>query len=377
MLELDEVQRLRDEALIERLSLSVRNDRRLAVRMLVEMGEVLARGLYRDLGFSTMFEFSTRKLGMSEPEAALRIRAAKLGRSFPVALEMLGRCEVNLTTLSLLATVLTEESLHLLYAARFKTKQQVLALIAAHAPKPDVPDSVRRLPQRASARAQRAEGVTGAPPDRHVHPNTNQGVSLASAQSAMPIPQAAPPIAPQPPRPAALVQLSAERHKISFTCSQRVRDLLQEAQDLRRHRYPAGDLEPIFERALELLVAGEKKRKFALTAKPRTRAPMRAPKHSRYIPYAVRRQVWARDAGQCCFVGKGGQRCEARSRLEFQHINPYARGGLSTADNVELLCASHNALLAERDYGRGFIRRRIELRSPRVSRHGSIMTLTA
>jgi hypothetical protein len=193
MLIVDEVQQLRDEALIERLSLSVRNDRRLAVRMLVEMGEVLARGLYRDLGFPTMFEFATRRLGMSEAEAALRIRAAKVGRSFPVALEMLGRCEVNLTTLSMLATVLTEESIHLLHAARFKSKQQVLALIAAHAPKPDVPDSVRRLPPlRASVRAQRVEGATRAPDrPRNVHSSTNQVVPMESAQAVTLVPHSA------------------------------------------------------------------------------------------------------------------------------------------------------------------------------------------
>ena len=45
MIELAEVQQLRDEALIERVSTSVRLDRRVAVRMLVELGEVQARGL--------------------------------------------------------------------------------------------------------------------------------------------------------------------------------------------------------------------------------------------------------------------------------------------------------------------------------------------
>ena len=115
MLELEDVQKLRDEALMERLTHSVRSDRRLTVRLLVEMGEVQARGLYRDLGFSTMFDFATRKLGMSEAEAALRIRAAKVGRSFPIALEMLGCSEVNLTRLSLYP-VLTPDSLELLQA---------------------------------------------------------------------------------------------------------------------------------------------------------------------------------------------------------------------------------------------------------------------
>ena len=91
MHELERVQQLGDDALIERLTHSVKADRQLTVRMLIEMGEVDARGLFRDLGFSSMFEYATRKLGMSEGEAALRLRVARLGRAFPVALELLGR----------------------------------------------------------------------------------------------------------------------------------------------------------------------------------------------------------------------------------------------------------------------------------------------
>ena len=104
MNDIHEVRKLHDDALIQRITLSVRNDRRLAARLLMEMAEVQERKLYRDLGFPSMFAFATRKLGMSEGEASLRMRAATLGREFPLALEMLERCEVNLTTLSLLAS---------------------------------------------------------------------------------------------------------------------------------------------------------------------------------------------------------------------------------------------------------------------------------
>ena len=394
MIELAEVQQLRDEALIERVSTSVRMDRRLAVRMLVELGEVQARGLYRDLGYSSMFAFATRKLGMSESEAALRIRAAKAGRAVPDALAMLGRCEVHLTTLSLLAPVLHAGSLHLLFAARGKTKSEVQALIAAHAPKPDVPDCVRRLSPsrppcapRASARVQpvdreRVDATAEAPaPLREVHPCTNHLDPPQSNAGAV-VQRSA---APAPPRDAhpctnhldapqsnagAVVQWSAERHKFSFTGSERMRALLRQAQDLRRHRYPAGDLEPLFERALELLVAEEKKRKFALTPKPRATTTTRAAEHSRYIPHHVRRQAWARSDGQCCFVAPDATRCQARSRLEFHHVVPFARGGPASADNIVLLCRAHNILHAERDYGRAFMRRRVEHRASGVSGDG-------
>lgn len=43
-------------------------------RQHTELGEVQSRGLFRDLGFSTMFDYATRQLGMSEAEASLRLR---------------------------------------------------------------------------------------------------------------------------------------------------------------------------------------------------------------------------------------------------------------------------------------------------------------
>ena len=155
--------------------------------------------------------------------------------------------------------------------------------------------------------------------------------------------------------------LSPERHKISFTGSDRLRDMLREAQDLRRHRYPDGDLEPLFERALELLIAQEKKQKFARTSAPRMSSTKPATRqHTRRIPNEVRRHVWDRDDGRCCFVAADGRRCEARGRLEFHHVVPFARGGPSNSDNIVLVCQAHNALHAERDYGRTFMQARIE-----------------
>ena len=341
MLELERVQQLGDAVLIERLTLSAKADRQLTVRLLAEMGEVHARGLFRDLGFSTMFEYATRKLGMSEAEAALRLRAAKLARSFPVALEMLARSELNLTTLSLLAPVLTADTLELLEQARFKSKQQVLELLVQHTPKPDVPDSIRRLPPpRPSARAPQLQ-----PASQPLSP-------LAAAGT----------VAPAPSRTTSgdVVPLSPERHKISFSASQRVRELLEQARDLRRHRYPSGDLEPLFEHALELLIAHEKKRQCGQTATPRAQPTAAAAKpDSRYIPRALRRQVWARDGGQCRFIAPDGDRCQARSRLEFHHVVAFARGGPTREDNIVLLCRAHNALMAEREYGRSLVQARI------------------
>jgi 5-methylcytosine-specific restriction endonuclease McrA len=89
---------------------------------------------------------------------------------------------------------------------------------------------------------------------------------------------------------------------------------------------------------------------------------------SRHIPSEVRRQVFARDGMQCTYVSQAGRRCEQRADLEFHHEHPFARGGETSLTNVRLTCRAHNALFAEQDYGREFMRQRIDgaPRGPRV-----------
>ena len=60
------------------------------------------------------------------------------------------------------------------------------------------------------------------------------------------------------------------------------------------------------------------------------------------MPAAIKRQVWSRDEGQCAFVGPTG-RCTERGFLEYHHRVPYADGGTTTPDNLELRCRAHNA----------------------------------
>jgi hypothetical protein len=53
------------------------------------------------------------------------------------------------------------------------------------------------------------------------------------------------------------------------------------------------------------------------------------------IPEAVRNSVWNRDGGVCT-------NCGSNEKLEFDHIIPVAKGGSSTARNLQLLCEPCN-----------------------------------
>ena len=69
---------------------------------------------------------------------------------------------------------------------------------------------------------------------------------------------------------------------------------------------------------------------------------------SRYIPANVKYKVWKRDNGTCQHDG-----CNAfldirfgpatiLTNLHFDHITPYSKGGATTVNNLQLLCAKHN-----------------------------------
>jgi hypothetical protein len=81
------------------------------------------------------------------------------------------------------------------------------------------------------------------------------------------------------------------------------------------------------------------------------------PDRSRHVPAAVRDAVFARDGGRCTYVGVNGIPCGSRHQLHIDHVEPFARGGAATPENLRLLCAPHNQLEAERVYGSDWMRR--------------------
>ena len=356
----EEVARLGDQELIESLQRLLAQERGVHARLLVHIAEVDARGLYRERAYSSMFDYCVRALHMSEAEAYLRIRAARLSREFPRVLDMLQAGELHLSALKLLAPVLTPHNANeLLEVSRFKSKRDLEVLLAARFEKPDVPNTLRKLPQARPAPAAAAElplaletvgaaeGSAPCPP--RVEPSKEPRFELQPSASASARPSLGP--------------LGPGRYKLQLTASQALHDKLQQARDLMRHELPDGDLAQIVERALDLLIRERMKRRFGVGRKANTHrsGKKREPKPgSRHIPNAVRREVVARDGLRCSFVSAEGVRCNERGLLELHHEQPYGRGGPATTSNIHVMCRSHNQLLAERDYGRRFIQQRVQ-----------------
>lgn len=228
--------------------------------------------------------------------------------------------------MSLLAAHLTDENHEaLLEAAQYKTRREVEHLVACLDPQPDVPSLLRRVPERQTKAAPVIEVIV---PARRLGDDV--------------LPSAAHPVASAPPtsRPAVVAPLAADRYLLRVTLSRTADEKLVRARALLRHQIPSGDPALFVERALTVLVEQLERTKHGATHRPHRRA--RSDSTSRHVPAAVRRTVWARDEGRCAFVGVDG-RCAENSFLEFHHVVPFAAGGPTTIDNLELRCRAHNA----------------------------------
>ena len=65
----------------------------------------------------------------------------------------------------------------------------------------------------------------------------------------------------------------------------------------------------------------------------------------RHIPAAVRRHVWQRDGGRCCYRDPlTGRRCTSSHLLQIDHLLPVAQGGGPEPFNLQLACAAHHRM---------------------------------
>jgi hypothetical protein len=339
--------------LIEATVTAARDERRATANLLALLAEVDARRLYRGEGCSSLFTYCTQVLRLSEHAAYHRIEAARAARRYPVILELVARGDVTLTTVAMLRSHLTVENYEtVLEAARHKSKRDVEHQIACLAPRPATQALIRRMAEGKSeadvGRGVIAAGGASAEVKQPPGKARPDGSDLVSA------PLFRPPTAPvsAPTRPT-VTPLASDRYLLRITLSASGHAALRRAQDLMRHAVPNGDLAQIVERALVVLVEQLERTKTAKTSKPRQTSPTRTERagRSRHIPAQVRRAVWARDEGQCAYVGPNG-RCVETGHLEYHHEIPFARGGPTDVGNIALRCRAHNVFESELVFGR-------------------------
>lgn len=332
---------LSDQDLLRGLVALVARDRATTAELVAHIAEVDDRKLFAPKGYSSMYEYCVRELHLSADAALMRIRAGRTARQFPVISAALADGRLHLTAVALLSPYLTVgNATELLLATEHRTIEEIKLVLAARFPQPELATRLEAIAfpgsPVASPRSERVESGSG------VREMSHQLVSKR-VESSFAWPKVAP--------------LSAERYALQTTVGQSTHDKLRYAQALLGHAVPTGDLAEVLDRALDALIALLEKRKFGATSRPR---PGRASDDPRHIPAHVKRAVWERDDGRCSFVGENGQGCGSRVRLEFDHVDPVARGGEATVEGIRLRCRAHDQYEAECVFGVGFMEQKRE-----------------
>jgi 5-methylcytosine-specific restriction endonuclease McrA len=358
---------LSDAALLRDLAKLVVQDRATTASLLAHIAEIDARRLYVPAGYSSMHAYCVEKLRLSEDAAYKRIRAARAARRFPSLFEAVAEGRIHLAGVCLIAGHLTPENAsELIEAAIDRKKFEIEAWLARRFPMAEPPAFVRPIhprPQLETVRVRDDVAPVGAPaagPTLGGDP-ARPDVDLLSAATPPKIGgQLAPgPVAGVP----TVASPMPERYLVQVAISKSTHDKLLRAQALLSHAVPSGNVAQVIDRALDALITQLEKRKFGsvqVPSQPARSAPKAARRPSsasraRHIPARVRRAVWERDQGRCTFVSSNGTRCGSRKFLEYDHIEPVARGGVASVDGMRLRCRAHNQYEAERTFGAGFM----------------------
>jgi hypothetical protein len=299
-----------------------------------------------ELGFTSLFYFLHRELGLSKGAAFYRKTAAELIQRYPEVVEPLRDGRLCLTSVVELAKVITPENRGEVVARFFHASKQEAKAVAAElrpaeaAPHRDVVTLLQQAPPTATRPAAATEGAT---PVAAVQPDEPDGEVSASAPCLPPTP------APPATRPDEVEPLSGDLRRFHVTVSRRFPEKLAAARDALSHSHPGAGSGEVLEAALDLLLAAQDRKK-GLVKKPRA-SPPRPSENPRHIPAQVKRAVWTRDGGRCQWAVASGGVCGSTTRLELDHILPLARGGTSTPSNIRILCAFHNQLAAKQAFG--------------------------
>jgi len=219
--------RLSNWALDRGLCTLIAKDRETTALLLAHIAEFRARKLYAPAGFSSMHAYCVGKLHFAEDAAHKRLQAAGIARRFPIVFESIAAGRLQVSGLCLLAPYLTEANAYeLLASAERMSKSEIEVLIARRFPRSEELPMIEAIPS-----------------------------------SERPLTSEVKPIATQ-------------RFSLHLTMSQATRDKLIHAQDLLGCQISAGDMEAVFDRALDVLIARLEKWKESFVQRKRTAAKL-------------------------------------------------------------------------------------------------------
>jgi hypothetical protein len=284
---------LQNEALHQETVSAAKNEKAATFFLLERLAEVDATKLYAVMGYASLWEYVHRALQYSESQASERVSAMRLTVKIPEVKKELENGNLSLTTAAKLAS----------HVRREKTDEdEALVLLKAVSGK-----SSREVEKILKVESNTATKTT----------------------------------------------------RITIDVDQAFLELMTRMKELSGH--PGSTPEELFKLAMQSFV---KKKEIPQTS-AKTESTLRAQKvtqgqdaakkeyknHSRYIPVATKIKIRVRSGDQCEYQSPDGRRCTSKHSLEYDHIQAYAKGGITEFENLRHYCAAHNRLSAIQQFG--------------------------
>jgi len=360
-----------NEELLTRTPTLKGEENQIIADVVLHLGEIDKRGIYRDAGHSSLFTYCTKGLGYSEGAAARRVQAARKLKDAPELYELIRTGAISLSALSEVAPVMTEEN-----------TAEVLSLVQGaskrEAEKIAVQFGAVEKPKKESIRIKKVAVVK----PRSLNGPLKEPIGdLFTALEGTPL-------AERSSEPEVKTEV---RYSYSFEANEEFQAVLEKAQAITG----VSGVAEVIQKALRLLVekrrpkAGKKPKaegKIKAEAKPEAEVsvmtdappqavaqgePQKAEKLYGPLGQSVRRKVFERDGECCTYVSPEGVRCCEQRFLQVDHVLPVARGGTNELENLRIYCGPHNQLLAgqllaEQWMGREFIETKREERRART-----------
>ncbi len=331
---------LTSDQLLSETKIIVSEERRITAKLIEHLTEINQRLLFLRLGYSSLFEFVTKELGLSEGAAQRRIQSMRLMQDLPETRQAYENGSLSLSNAAKLQSHFQaskkfgvaktiEEKKEIAKSAENKSQSecdQMLFKLSPELPRPEkakiLSPTLRELKFSISEelfkKIERLRELLG-----HSHPNATLAelmeLLVTSHLTKLEKTKGLQPQGAQ--KCNANTQKSAEKNS----------DQNADSNSREMGENP---------KMAHVEVGKTDKNNLVHTAAKTLPVGIRVA-----LPVQIKRQVWSRADGRCEYEYQG-RRCTSRYQLEVDHVHPLALGGSNELSNLKLKCRHHNTFSA-------------------------------
>ena len=367
------IQKMSHKELLSQTKSLVLKERSLHTQILQHLSEIKSRQLHLKMGFSSLFEYAVKELGYSEGAAYRRIQTMKLCQQVPETAQKIQEGKLSLSSASQIQTF---------FEKKVKQEREQKAEKSPPPKNPLTPSSPQKETQQLGFSLTEKKRIL-----QEVEGNSTRDTMklLAQKDSSLALPTEK------------VRYLGGGKVEIRLVVDEGCQKRLESLLHLLAHKNPslsyAELLSILSQEAIQKHDPMLKKVKKSTLTSPQKLASTKSPeevksmtthsrqelegeikklssevkkiqkcsepirttspqklekkgnptKESRYIPSAIKNYVWQRDGGRCNYMNHQTKRqCNSTYMLQVDHIQPFAYGGSSKAENLRLSCAAHN-----------------------------------